>query len=185
MQNHGPWEILSSREVYRDPWLDVRVDNVLRPDGLPGTYSTVRLKPGICVIAQGDHGELYLTREFHYAVGRETIEGVSGGIEVDETPLQSAERELREEIGIVAQDWVELGWVDPFTSAIASPTRLFLASQLTFVPPANEGTERIERVCTDLDQALQWMEQGIITHAPTCVCLLKIALKLARQKNKV
>ncbi len=102
MQNHGPWGILSSREVYRDPWLDVRVDNVLRPDGLPvpiprfGSSRHLRDR-------SGDHGELYLTREFHYAVGRETIEGVSGGIEVDETPLQSAERELREEIGIVAK----------------------------------------------------------------------------------
>lgn len=176
MRRHGPWTIVTSREVYRDPWLDLAVDDVLRPDGLPGTYSTLRLKPGVCVIALGDDEEVYLTREFHYAVGRITIEGVSGGIEHGEDPLEAARRELREELGIIAKQWKSLGMVDPFTAAVVSPTKLYLASQLMFVEPENEATERIECVRMPLSKALAMIDQTEITHGPTCVALLKIAL---------
>ena len=72
---------------------------MVRPDGNPGTYSTVRIKPGVCVIAIDNDDILYLTKEFHYAVGRDTIEGVSGGIEDTETAQLAAKRELAEEIG--------------------------------------------------------------------------------------
>lgn len=175
MEIHGPWKIVSSQEIYSDPWMDLRLDQVIRPDGKPGTYSTVRLKAGVCVIAVDAHKNVHLTREFHYAVGRVTLEGVSGGIEPGEDPIECARRELREELGIVADTWKELGWVDPFTSAIASPTRLYLATHLTFVPPENEGTECIERVEMSLEDALLAIDSQTITHAPTCVALLKIA----------
>lgn len=82
----------------------------------------------------------------------------------------------REEIGIVAHSWKDLGLVDPFTAAIESPTRLYLATDLEFVPPENEATERIERIELSLEEALAMIDREIITHAPTCVCLLKIAL---------
>ncbi len=106
-------EITSSQEIYRDAWLDLRLDLVVRPDGLPGTYSTVRLKPGVCVIAIDEQRRVYLTREFHYAVGRMTIEGVSGGVEATEPPEHAARRELEEELGIQAKHWRHLGKLDP------------------------------------------------------------------------
>jgi len=45
MQEHGPWQIVQSQEVYRDPWTAVRKDDVIRPDGQPGTHSVVTIKP--------------------------------------------------------------------------------------------------------------------------------------------
>lgn len=175
MKKHGPWTICGTREVYRDPWVQLQVDQVLRPDGSPGTYCTVRLKSGVCVIAMDAEKNVYLTQEFHYAVGRITIEGVSGGIEDGESALSTAERELKEELGIVAKRFTPLGCVDPFTAAILSPTQLYLAEELTFGATEREGTEIIELVKVPLEKALQWVEDGTITHAPSCVALLKIA----------
>lgn len=174
MKNHGPWRISDTREVYQDPWIRLRVDQVLRPDGNPGTYCTVHLKPGVCVIAMDQQQNVYLTKEFHYAVGRVTIEGVSGGIEPTEDALSTAQRELVEELGITAQTFRSLGMVDPFTAAILSPTELFLAEDLTFGPTSHEGTEVIEKVKVPLAEALEWVDRGVITHAPSCVALLKI-----------
>jgi hypothetical protein len=84
VKRHGPWQIIESHEVYRDPWVAVRRDNVIRPDGKPGTHSVVMLKPGVTVLAIDDETNVYLTEEFHYGVGRITIEAVSGGIEPGE-----------------------------------------------------------------------------------------------------
>src|ERR1043165_5515685 len=109
---HGPWTILSSREICRDPWIDVRVDDVIRPDGKPGTHSLISIKPGVSVLPLDDDGFVYLTEEFHYAVGRTTIETISGGIDAREDALAAAQRETREELGILARDWMPLGTVD-------------------------------------------------------------------------
>jgi ADP-ribose pyrophosphatase len=176
MIERGPWKVVQSRDVYRDPWIAVQVDDVIRPDGAPGIHSIIHLKPGVCVLALDDQQHVYLTEEFHYAVGRVTLEGVSGGVETGEEPLTAAQRELREELGITATQWTDLGTVDPFTANVLSPTRLFLAEHLSFVETAREGTELIRCVHIPLDEALRLLWSGEITHAPTCVLLLKLAV---------
>ena len=179
MKPHGPWRIVSSRTVYRDPWLSLVRDEVVRPDGRPGSYSVARLKPGVSVLALDAAGVCHLTEEFHYGVGRVTLETVSGGIDGGETPAECAGRELREELGIVAGRWDDLGPLDPFTGSVVSPTRLYLARDLTFGPPAPEGSERIRRVAMPLADAVAAVDDGRITHAPSVVLLLKTA-RLAR-----
>ena len=177
MRTHGPWTIHNSRQVYHDPWIDVVLDEVTRPDGHPGTYTTVRLKSGVCVIAVDQQRQVHLTREFHYAVGRFTLEGVSGGIEAGESSQIAAERELAEELGLTAGRWRPLGQIDPFTAAIYSTVDLYLAQELSDCAAAPEGTEQIEHVVLPLEQALDQLRAGLITHAPTCVGLLRIALE--------
>jgi ADP-ribose pyrophosphatase len=177
MKQHGPWQIVASHDVYRDPWIAVRKDDVIRPDGKPGTHSVVTLKSGVTVLAIDDETNVYLTEEFHYGVGRITIEAVSGGIEIDELPLDTAKRELREEIGIEAEEWIDLGVVDPFTASVVSPTQLFLARKLRFGEQAPEGTEQIRCVKLTIAEAVQHVIKSEITHGPSCVAILKAAMQ--------
>jgi ADP-ribose pyrophosphatase len=181
MTPHGPWQIIASHEVYRDPWIRLRKDDVIRPDGRPGTHCVLHLKPGVSVLPLDADGTVCLTQEFHYGVGRETLEVVSGGIEPGEDPLLCAQRELVEELGITATDWTPLGSVDPFTSVVVSPTQLFLARGLTWGATAPEGTERIRPVKLPLETAVDLVWESRITHAPSCVLILKAALFLGRR----
>ena len=178
MQQHGPWQIVQSHEVYRDPWMAVRKDDVIRPDGRPGTHSVVTIKPGVSVLALDDQRAVYLTEEFHYGIGRTTLEVVSGGIESDEHPAFAAERELREELGIQAEQWTDLGLVDPFTASVVSPTRLYLARQLSFGAQSLEGTEQIRCRKMSLAEAVQKVMASEITHGPSAVLILKAAIAL-------
>ncbi|MCA9248813.1 MAG: NUDIX hydrolase [Planctomycetales bacterium] len=173
MKQHGPWQIRGTQEIYRDPWIEVQRDDVIRPDGRDGTHCVVRMKPGVSVLPVDDAGYVYLTDEFHYGVGRDSIEVVSGGIEPGEDRLLTAQRELEEELGIRAQQWDFLGSVDPFTTIIVSPTALFLARQLTFGATAQEGTEQIRTVKMPFSEAVRQVIEGQITHAPSCVLILK------------
>ena len=181
MKQHGPWKIRSSREVYKDPWIEVRRDDVIRPDGADGTHCVVEMKPGVSVLPLDEEGFVYLTEEFHYGVGRTTIETVSGGIERGEDARGTAERELEEELGIRAESWTDLGMVDPFTSIVVSPTGLFLARDLTFVDTAPEGTEQIRLAKVGLDEAVDWVISSKITHGPSCVLILKARLFLSEE----
>jgi ADP-ribose diphosphatase len=180
MQQHGPWQIVASHDVYHDSWLQVRKDDVIRPDGAPGTHSVVFLKPGVSVLALDDDGRAYLTEEFHYAVGRRTLEVVSGGRESDEAPRAAAERELAEELGIVASEWTDLGSFDPFTTMLNAPAQLFLARGLKFGATNPEGTENITCVPLAFDEAIAMAMDGRITHGPSCAVILKAARHLGK-----
>lgn len=181
---HGPWRILASQVRYQDPWVQVVRDEVIRPDGLPGSYCVITLKPGVCVVALDNQGRVHLTREFHYAVGEETIEGVSGGRDGSESPLLAAQRELREELGLLAATWIDLGQVDPFTANVFSPTQLYLAMELTHGERELEGTEQIEPVVIGFEEALEMVMDSRITHAPSCVALLKAARHLGHSPKR-
>ncbi len=129
---------------------------MIRPDGAPGTHCIVQLLHGVSVLAVDDDGMAHLTEEFHYAVGRATIEVVSGGIEAGEEPLAAAQRELREELGITAGEWIDLGVVRPvhhdrgLAHAVVSGPR-------TALRPANlEGTERYARVAVPFGESCGW-----------------------------
>jgi ADP-ribose pyrophosphatase len=173
MKDHGPWKITRSKQVYQDPWLTLRLDEVIRPDGRPGSHVVVAIKPGVSVLPLDDAGFVYLTDEFHYAVGRNTLEVVSGGIDPGEDALTTARRELAEELGITAARWTPLGVVDPFTSTVTSPTQLFPAEGLTFGEHSREGTELIRSVGLSLLDAVAAVQDGRISHVPSAVVILK------------
>ena len=181
MTQHGPWFINSSQDVYTDPWLSVRCDQVTRPDGKPGTHSVVTIMPGISVLALDDEGNVALTDEFHYAIGRNSLETVSGGIESGETAEQAAHRELQEELGLLAEELIPMGDVDPFTSSLYSPTKLFLARGLTETDVNPDGTELIQKVKLSFEEAVEKVMSSEITHAPSCVLILKTERWLQKQ----
>lgn len=179
-RDHGPWRILARHVVYADPWLKVTKDDVLRPDGSPGTYSVSHIKPGVCVLAVDNDDICHLTEEFHYAVGRVTLECVSGGIDEDEDDLTTARRELAEELGLSADRWTSLGSVDPFTATAVSPTRLWLAESLHEIEASPEPTELIRHVRLPLKDVIEMVMQSQITHSPSIAAILKACRILHR-----
>ncbi|HEX8127950.1 MAG TPA: NUDIX hydrolase [Pyrinomonadaceae bacterium] len=173
-RKHGAWTIRATEEKYRDEFIEVYQDSVTRPDGEPGTYATVHLKPGVSVLPIDADGTIYLTRQFRYAAGAESVEAVSGGIEGEDADA-AARKELREELGIEAAELISLGRMDMDTSIVRSPVSLFLARGLKFTEAEQEGTERIEPFKTTLEQAVGMILRSEITHSPSCVLILKAA----------
>lgn len=82
---------------------------------------------------------MYLIRH-RYALGQESIEVVCGAVESDEPSLEAAHRELEEETGIKAAEFIDLGVVDLDTSIVRCPVQMFLAKLLTFTAAEREGT---------------------------------------------
>lgn len=172
-RNNGPWTINSTRQVYQNAWIDVREDQVLRPDGAENIFSVVTMKPGVTILPLDEDNNTYLAREFRYGLEKETIECITGGIDSGESPLTAGQRELAEEAGIQGKEWKEMGIVDPHTSAVVSPVNLFLVRYLTFIEPQQEGTEIIQIMRLPLAEAVEMAYTGKITHAASVVALLK------------
>jgi ADP-ribose pyrophosphatase len=172
-KKHGPWTIKETRRKYSHEMVEVYEDQVIKPTGDHGTYAIIKVKPGVCVLALDTEGQVYLAEEFRYAKGRVSIEAVSGAVESGEQPVQAAQRELREELGIEADEWTEMGSVDPITSIMDSPSSLFLARGLKFNEKKQEGSERIKIVRVSLDEAVRMVIDGEITHGTSCVLILR------------
>lgn len=183
MQQRGPWTVLDSQQLYASPWIRVREDRVIQPDGLAGTFGVVELTPGVSVLPVGDDGTVHLVRIFRYTLGRDSIEAVAGGVEDGEAPEETARRELREEVGIEAEEIIPTGTADQLTENVVSPVHLFLARGLRFVAPHQEPTEQISHVTVPLEQAVQWALDGTISHAASAVLIFK-ALNVQQRLHK-
>jgi 8-oxo-dGTP pyrophosphatase MutT (NUDIX family) len=169
----GPFEFLSREVVYSNPWLEVHEDKVIRPGGREGYFGVVHMKPGSTVLAISDNGDAYLVKEYKYAVERDSVELMSGGLEGQETPLEAARRELKEELGLEAREWVDLGVVDPFTTLINSPNYLFLALGVDEGEPDGDETEVLEVLKVPFAEAVSMVMRSEIRHGASCVLILK------------
>lgn len=156
--------------------MTVREDSVIRPDGKPGIYGVATLLPGVSVLPITEDGFVYITEEYRYGVERNSIEAASGGIEEGATQLETAKKELKEETGLTADEWIDCGTVDPLTSIISVPQRLFIAKGLHEGESDPEGTEVITVHKMKFDELYQMVLDGRITHAPTCVLILRAKL---------
>lgn len=181
MKKHGPWTIKETRSIYRDKLMEVFEDEVIKPDGTDGTYATVRFKDGAAILALDDEGFVYLVKEFRYALGRKDVAIVGGAIDEGEEPLETARRELREELGIEAEEWTEMGRMHHSTSMVDSTSTLFLAQRLRFTEKEEDSSEILETVKMPFTEAVEKALSGEFTHASTCVLILRARHHL--QKN--
>ena len=174
-RNRHPWTVLDSQVFYRNPWITLREDRVIQPDGAKATWCIAEMKPGISVLPVGEDLIIYLVRVFRYTIGRDSIEAIAGGIDDGEHPADAARRELREEAGITANELIGLGLTDQMTEVVVSPNHLFLARGLTATAPEREETEQIRVVSAPLAEAVEWTMDGTITHAASIALILKAA----------
>jgi len=104
---------LSTREVYRNRWMRVREDEILRSNGQRGIYGVVE-KDDCATILPLDQGRVWLVEQFRYAIQERALELPQGGWEMEvDDPEELARGELREEIGMNAAQMIPLGttWI--------------------------------------------------------------------------
>jgi ADP-ribose pyrophosphatase len=174
----SPIRLLQSRWLHQGRISKLRLDEVVLPRGTHDTYEYVEIKPGVSVLAMEENNDVWLVREWKYAVGRLSLEVVSGGIEEDEQPLAAGIRELQEEVGATATNWTDLGFVDPFTTMLKCPNYMFLARGLDHVGHQHEEGEIMEVLRVPFEQAYEHVLNGEITHGTSCVTIFRVAALL-------
>jgi len=163
---------LSSKTVYRGSLLQVLEDEVRLPDGKTARREYVRHPGAVMMVPMLDPQTVVLVRQFRYPLGRHFYEIPAGKIDRGEEPLESARRELREECGYEAGEWLRLATVHPCIGYSDERIELYLARRLAYVGRAPDDEEFLEVVPLGLAQALDGIRNGTITDQKTIIGLL-------------
>ena len=166
-------EQLSSRVVYRNPWMTVREDQVRRADGSAGIYGVVE-KPDFALVLPRWSDGFWMVEQFRYPVGRRAWEFPQGGwgAGADGDQVALARRELAEETGLRAGSLTHLGHLFEAYGYATQGFDVYLATDLAEGEPDRELTERdmVHRAVSDADIAAM-IRSGDIVDAPSLAAL--------------
>jgi ADP-ribose pyrophosphatase len=154
---------LSSREVYRNPWMKVREDQILRSNGKRGVYGVVD-KEDAAIILPVDKGHVWLVEQYRYTIEERAMELPQGGWEMQvDNPEELARGELREETGLDAARMTYLGWLWIAYGFTRQKHHVFLATGLTETEkdPDPEEHDLVVR-CVSVEEFEEMMLNGTI-----------------------
>jgi 8-oxo-dGTP pyrophosphatase MutT (NUDIX family) len=177
----NPWRTVSTRIVYDNSRLCLKEDQVIQPDGEPGSYVYLEFPwPVVAIVPVDEDRHVYLVRQWRYPWERNSWEIPAGHGEPWETPFEAAQRELAEEVGLEASEWEPLG--EGYSSATLNARyHLYLARGLSPArrSPTRDGAESdmiARRV--PMAEAVEAAMIGRIEHGMSVVGLLRAARRL-------
>ncbi len=176
-QKTGGWKTKTSSVVYENPWISVSHNEVVTPKGTDGIYGVVHFKnTAIGVVPIDEQGNTWLVKQSRYSLDQYTWEIPEGGCPQGESPLQAAQRELEEEVGVQARDWQQLMTMHLSNSVTDEFCIVFVARDLVAGTQQLEATEDIEVKKLPLQEAINMVLRGEITDAISVAALLRLAL---------
>ncbi|MBA2517041.1 MAG: NUDIX hydrolase [Solirubrobacterales bacterium] len=169
MAEPPPIRTLSSREVYRSPWMRLREDEIVLPDGSPGRYGVVE-KPDFALIIPFDGERFHLVEQFRYPVGERCIEFPQGAWEGTATPdaADLARGELEEETGLLAAGLRHLGRLFHAYGFCSQSFDVFFATELTPGQQRLEPTEQgLRTLSVDRGELERMVLDGTLRDGPS------------------
>ena len=175
---------LSSNYIFKGRVINLRQDTALLPNGNTATREVVEHPGGVCVAALTDNDELLFVRQWRYPYGEETLEIPAGKRDrQDEDPLECGKRELAEETGATAKNYIDLQPLYPTPGYIDEVIYCYLATGLTFGEQHTDEDEFLDVLRIPLEKAAQMVLSGEIKDAKTQIAVLKV--KLLRDLGKI
>ena len=168
--------MLAREDIYSGRVFHITRDEIRLPDGNRGIRELVHSNGGVVILPVDERGCATLVRQFRYAQGRELLEAVAGKLEKGEEPLPAAKRELREETGLTADRWTDLGWICTSPGFLTERLYLFLAEGLHPGEQQLDEGEFLRCETLPLEELENRIARGEVEDGKTLAIYLKTAL---------
>ena len=170
------WKTLTTSVVYENDWMTVREDRVINPGGGENEYGHVHFKnKAVAIVPLDDDGNTWLVGQDRFTLGQYSWELPMGGAPATEDPLRAAQRELKEETGLIANDWSRILHMHVSNSLTDEEGYVYLARGLVVGEQDLDECENITVRKMPLDDAVQMAIDGRITDLMSIAALLRVA----------
>lgn len=181
MEENGPWKTVRTEERYSTPWISVSHHDVIDPSGAEGIYGVVHFKNiAVGIVPLDEELNTWIVGQYRYPMRSYSWEIPEGGGRRDRPALESAQRELREEVGIVAERWTEVLQMDLSNSASDEQAIIFVAQGLTFHEPEPDANEELAMRKLPFAELFEMVMRGELRDSLTVAAVLKVQLVLQR-----
>ena len=165
---------MAGERVFDGALLKVHRDQVRLPDGSLGTREYIRHPGAVAIVPLFDDGRVLLERQFRYPHRRVFIEIPAGKLEPGEPHLDTARRELLEETGYTAEEWLHLGVIHPAIAYTDEAIQLYLAKGLQEGQKSLDKGEFLETFSVPFAEAIEMIRDGRISDAKSVAGLLLV-----------
>lgn len=181
MEESNPWITIESHKIYENNWIGLTEHQVINPSGGKGIYGEVHFKNyAIGVLPLDEHLNTWLVGQYRYPIKAYSWEIPEGGGPLDTDPLESAKRELAEETGLIATDWIEIQRMHLSNSVSNELAIIYIAKGLIEGASSPEETEQLVLRKLPFEEAYQMVLNGQITDSMSVAAILKTKLLLQK-----
>lgn len=174
-------ETLTREYRFKGRIINLRTDTVRLPNGTEASREVVEHPGGVCVAPLTDEGELLFVQQYRHPYEEVVLELPAGKRDRNgEEPLECGKRELTEETGATAAEYIFLGRVYPTPGFCTEVIHLYLARELCFGEAQPDEDEFVEVQRIPLDRAVEMVMNNEITDAKTQIAVLKVARLLKK-----
>ena len=174
---------LNGETVFEGRIFSVTRDEVSLPNGKTGIREIVHHRGAVVVLPLGADGSVTLVRQYRYALGRLTLEAVAGKLEENEDPFLAAQRELKEETGMKANRWTDLGIICTSPGFTTERLYLYLAEELSTGEQEPDEDEFLELVNMPMEDLGILIAQDKIEDSKTIAAYYKALLVMRANQN--
>lgn len=180
------WQTITNTTVYENPWIEIQHHEVINPSGNEGIYGVVHFKNlAIGIIPIDENGNTWIVGQYRYPLKQYSWELPEGGGDMKDEPVESAKRELKEEVGITAAKWTKLLEIHTTNSVSDEFGLVFVAQDLTFGETEHEETEDIKIRKLHFSELVEMVMNGEITDSITVAAVLKLQLMIDKKRFKL
>lgn len=177
----GPWRVLEERLVFDNAWISVVDYKVVQPGGRHGGYGVVKFKNrAVGVLPVSARGTVFLVGQHRFPLDAYSWELPEGGGSMEEAPIVTAKRELAEETGLSARQWLPLASFDLSNSVTDEAAECFLAWDLTEGAASPDETEDLALREISFSNLLEAVLNGGVRDSLTVVMTLAAHTKALR-----
>ena len=171
----NPWKTISSQSKYKTPWIEVIHHEVITPGGSEGIYGCVNFQNiAVGVIPLDRDYNTWIVGQFRYPLQKYTWEIAEGGCPKNEKPLIAAQRELKEEVGLIANDWLLIQEMDLSNSATDEVSFTYVARDLEIGQPCQDENEDITIKKLPFSSIYEMVLSGKIRDAISVAGILRV-----------
>jgi len=172
-----------SETLFRGEAFSFAVEDITLPNGVHTRIALVRHPGSTGIVPVDEDGRVVMIRQYRHPVGEYLLEIPAGTTDQGENPLACARRELEEETGLVAGEFIEIANVHILPSYSDECIHVYLARNFTRTRQNLDSDEIIEIERYTMDDLMQMIDDGEITDALT-ILSIQHARRYLRQNRR-